>query len=161
MTTKDVAVRAAEKLVEWPNCTRPIPEFLTQLPWAAEADDAIADIVERILNASTVEEVIARSDTVEFADLKTQVITVYGFRMMPSTIDTGVGAYAVVDFVRAGSEAHEITTTSALGVLAQLARIYHLGGFPFKCSVLEIDTGKNGKNNPLYLAPAAQGEEPF
>lgn len=144
-------------LVPWEGCPKPIPEFLTLLPWAQTDDDAVSDIVARILNADTVEDVLARQDTVDFEQLVDVPITVHGFKMLPSTIDTGVGAYAVIDFTYTGADAHQITTTSALGVLAQLARVWQLSGYPFQCAVLEIDTGKNGRNNPLYLAPAADG----
>lgn len=145
-------------LVPWEGCNKPIPAFLTQLPWAQTDDDAVGDIVERILRADTLEKVLERPGTVEFADLVATCIVIHGFKMMPSTIETGVGAYAVIDFTYDGNGEHQITTTSALGVLAQLAKAYQLSGFPLRCGVLEIDTGKNGKNNPLYLAPASATE---
>ena len=148
-------------LVEWGGCNKPIPQFLTGLPWAQTDDDAVQDIVKRILGAKTVEDVIARAESVKFETLYGQVIVVHAFRMMPSEIDTGVGAFALIDYTEDGSAEHKVTTTSALGVLAQLARTYQLGGFPLRCAVMEIDTGKNGKNNPVYLAPASQGEEAF
>lgn len=142
------------ELVEWEGCERPVPKFTTALPWAHSGDEATLDIAARILTAATVEEVLARQDTVEFEKLFDVVIIVHGFRMMPSALDEGIGAYAVIDFTYDGSDKHQITTTSALGVLSQLARIYQLGGFPFACSVMEIETGKKGRNNPLYLCPA-------
>lgn len=145
--------RPSMDLVPWEGCDKPIPEFLTLLPWAQSDDQAVLDIAQRILSAENVEQVLAKSETVEFSQLVGVVITVHGFRMMPSTIAEGVGAYAVIDFTYEGNETHQITTTSALGVLAQLARTWQLGGFPLTCAVLEIDTGKNGKNNPLYLGP--------
>ena len=149
------------ELVPWEGCDKPIPAFLTKLPWAQTDDDAVQEIVARILGASTVEEVIARAESVKFETLYGSVITVHAFRMMPSAIETGVGAYALIDYTEDGRDEHKVTTTSALGVLAQLARTWQLGGFPLRCAVMEIDTGKNGKSNPVYLAPASQGEEAF
>lgn len=160
MSKKDEQPTSME-LVPWEGCDKPIPAFLTQLPWAQTDDDAVADIVARILGAKTVEDVIARAESVKFETLYGQVIVIHAFRMMPSTIETGVGAYALVDYTLDGSEEHKVTTTSAMGVLAQLARTYQLGGFPLRCAVLEIDTGKNGKSNPVYLGPVPEGTEPF
>lgn len=151
MTDKKMDEKALA-LVEWKGCTRPIPQFLTTLPWARTDDDAINDIVLRILNAESVEKALEQSDSVKFETLVDTVITIHGFRMMPSDIETGVGAYALIDFTETGSDVHKVTTTSALGVMAQLWKIHQLGGYPVHVGVLEIDTGKNGKNNPLYLA---------
>lgn len=148
------------ELVPWEGCDKPIPEFLTKLPWAQNDDDAVNDIAARILSAENVEQVLAKSETVDFEALVGVAITVHGFKMLASNIKTGVGAYAVIDFTYQGNETHQITTTSALGVLAQLARTWELGGFPLACAVLEIDTGNNGKNNPLYLGPVAEAETP-
>lgn len=147
-------------LVPWEGCNKPIPQFLTLLPWAQTSDDAVSDIVQRILNAETVDEVLKRQTVSEFEDLFGKVITIHGFKLMASTIETGVGAYAVIDYSDDGETARQITTTSALGVMAALARVHQLGGFPFRCAVLEIDTGKNGRNNPVYLAEAKYAE-PF
>ena len=151
--------RPGMQLVAWEGCNKPIPEFLTGLPWAQSDDQAVLDIAARILQAETVEKVLEKATTVEFAELVGVPVTVHGFKMMPSPIEEGIGAYAVIDFTYADNGTHQITTTSALGVLAQLARTYQLGGFPLACAVMEIDTGKNGKNNPLYLAPAADAEK--
>lgn len=150
--------KAGMQLVTWEGCDKPIPEFLTALPWAQSDDQAVLDIAARILAADSVDKVLEKSTTVEFSDLVGVVIVVHGFKMMPSTIADGIGAYAVIDFTYDGNDTHQITTTSALGVLAQLARTFQLGGFPLRAAVLEIDTGKNGKNNPLYLGPATQAE---
>lgn len=148
------------ELVAWEGCDKPIPKFLTLMPWAQTSDDAVADIVQRILNAESVDEVLKRQTVTEFEDLYGKVIEIHGFKLMSSTIETGVGAYAVIDYSDDGQTARQITTTSALGVLAALARVYTLSGFPFRCAVLEIDTGKNGRNNPVYLAEAKYAE-PF
>lgn len=152
---KETTFKPGMDLVPWEGCIRPIPSFLTELPWAQSDDDAVQDIVARILQAQTVEDVLARSETVEFEQLSGVVIIVHGFKMLPSLLEKGVGAYAVIDFTYDKGDTHQITTTSSLGVLAQLATTYRLSGFPLRAAVLEIDTGKNGKNNPMYLAPAS------
>lgn len=149
------------ELVPWEGCKRPIPQFLTLLPWAQDSDQAVTDIVNRILNAATVDDVIAQTQSDKLETLYGTVITIHGFRIMPSDLDEGIGAYAVIDYTPDGKSEHRITTTSAYGVLAQLFRTWQLSGFPLRCAVLEIDTGKKGRNNPVYLGPAEQGEEAF
>lgn len=158
---KTATETTSTELVAWQGCKRPIPAFLTALPWAQTDEQAINDIIERILKAETVADVIAKSSTNKFETLYGSVITIHGFRMMPSDLDDGCGAFALVDYTLDGNTEHQLTTTSALGVLAQLSRTYQLSGFPLRCAVCEIDTGKNGKNNPVYLGPVSEGEEAF
>jgi hypothetical protein len=159
--TKTDNQKASLDLVPWEGCPRPIPAFLTLLPWAGSDADAINDIVAHILQGTTVEEVLTRSDAVELEQMMNVVFTIHGFKMMASDLEEGIGAYAVIDFTYDGGTKHQVTTTSALGILAQLARIWQLGGFPFTCSVTEIDTGKNGKANPRYLCKVEAAETPF
>lgn len=148
--------RPGMQLVPWEGCNKPIPEFLTGLPWAQDDGEAVLDIAARILAAESVDKVLEKQSTVDLDELIGTVITVHGFKMMPSALKDGVGAYAVIDFTYEGNDTHQITSTSALGVLAQLARTFQLGGFPLTCVPLEIDTGNNGKENPKYLGPVSE-----
>lgn len=151
---------SAISLVEHPGCDRPIPAFLVDLPWAASDDEAIAEIIEQILLAETADAVIDRQGTVKFEELLGQTIWIDRFSMRPTDLDEGVGAYALIHFHLPTSNRDEVTSTSALGVLAQLAKLHHFGAFPRLVSVQEVDTGKKGKNNPLYLS-VPQVEEAF
>lgn len=147
--------RQGMELVDRKDCIKPIPKFLVELPWGDDENAAVEDIALQILYAESVEEVLSRRDSVEMEQLVGVPITVHSFKLNPSKLKDGIGAFAVIDFTYQGNAKHQVTSTSALGVLAQLARIWQLDGFPFDCAPMEIDTGNNGKNNPIYLAPAA------
>lgn len=143
---------SAIALVDHPGCPRPIPTFLVDLPWAASDDEAIAEIIEQILRAETADQVIDRKGTIKFEDLLGQTIWIDRFSMRPTDLDEGVGAYALIHFHVPGGDLDEITSTSALGVLAQLAKLHHFQALPRLVSIQEVDTGKKGRNNPLYLS---------
>lgn len=157
--SKAVVVRPPNQtLVPHEGCPRPIPAFLLDLPWAASDDEAIAEIIDQILRAENIDAVLDRQGTVKFEDLIGQNVWIDRFSMRPTDLDEGVGAYALIHFHLPNGERSEVTSTSALGVLAQLYKMHTMGALPRFVSVQEVDTGRKGRNNPLYFGPPAVEE---
>lgn len=150
MTTTDI-IKNQMELVKHPLASRPIPAFLVNAPWTVDDDEAQASIVARILAAEDADAVMAKSRTVEFKAYLGTEITIYDFRMRGSDLADGIGAYAVLDVADYAGK-REITTTSALQVLAQLVAWHRLDAFPVKCYVLEVELNKKGRSNPVYLS---------
>jgi hypothetical protein len=146
------------ELVEWAGCPRPIPQYLTTLPWSHSDDEIADDIAQRILTADTPARVLELTETTKFEDLVGRRVLVNGFVMRPSDLEDGVGAYALISFEDLDSGDMGITTTSAGGVLAQLARMFQLGSIPFRAVVTEVQAKKKGHDNPKYFTKM---EEPF
>lgn len=152
MTSTAIEKKALTQLVSHPGADRPIPAFLTSLPWAADDDEAINDIIAGILGAPTIDAALTRPSTVPFEDFMGTTFQIVDFKMRGSDLEEGIGAYAIMAVVRATDHAEMTTTTSALGVLAQLARIHAEDGFPIWVTLQEVEQNKKGRNNPLYLA---------
>lgn len=153
MTKTDVAKSTAGAMarVAWLDCPKPIPAYLTELPWATSDDDIVDAIAARILTAESPEEVLTLSEPTKFADLIGHRIMVGGFVMRASDISDGLGAYAMIAYSDVDSGENGFTSCGASGVLAQLARMFQLGSMPFEATVTEVVTGKAGRSNPLYL----------
>jgi hypothetical protein len=137
--------------VPWLDCPKPIPAYLTELPWATSDDDVVDAIAARILTAETADDVLTLSEPTKFADLIGHRIEVVSFVMRSSDIEDGIGAYAMIGYDDVDTGETGFTSCGASGVLAQLARMFQLGRLPFRCTVTEVVTGKAGRNNPLYL----------
>lgn len=130
----------------------PIPAWLAVLPFSND-DEGIADaIAERHLEATTVDELLKGSDTSAIEGLVGKHLVIRSVRLQASTLETGIGVYVAIDFTNAETGEQSVTTTSAKSVMAQLATAHVRGWFPLECTIAEVDTGKNGRSNPLHLS---------
>lgn len=147
-------------LVEWAECPRPVPRYQTDLPWVYTDDEVIAAISERILSAESIEAVLTLSEPTKMEDMPGRRILIGGFVMRPSDLDEGPGGYAMIAYTDADTLEPGFSSTGAAGVVAQLARAWELGSFPFACTVTQIESKSKGHKGPLYLTRIKQITSP-
>jgi len=129
----------------------PISRLFLALPWSSDDDSAVDAILENLLFAATLEDAGQKQSAGKITDYLGTAIVVHDMRMRAGDMEGGTGCYAVLDVTRSDETAHRVVTTGAAGVLVVLARAYLENRLPLLCIPEEVDTGKKGRNKPIYL----------
>lgn len=119
---------------------------------AQEDPEAISlAIVERILNATSVEEVLTPNQVVHARDIIGVPLNVTGIRWLESDFESGPGMYAIMDCVRADTDAHLVVSCGGQNVLAQLWKLNDLGAFPARVVIQQAPRPTKAGFLPLWL----------
>jgi hypothetical protein len=133
-----------------------LAKYLTEnMTASSEADDAVADIIAQVLQADSVDEVLADVDALHWHDFLDVPVTVYACKWQRSEYEKGMPFYVVVDGQRHDTGVRAPITIGAQTVIAQLVRLAQLNAFP--CTVtLTYATDKPTKSGyrPLKLSVA-------
>lgn len=142
------------QLVKVPGLERPVPAWAALIPYDPDSDAIAERIALRAFEAESLEEMLEESPTVPIESLVGGHIRIEAVTLLKSGIeeDNKVGVYCAMEYVNLRDGTRAVTTTSAKGVMMQLANAVLRGWLPFECTVAEVETGKNGRNNPLHLA---------
>lgn len=143
-----------------------VPAWAALIPYEPDRDVIAERIAFRAFEAETLEDMLGDNNTDEIEGLAGVPMRITGVTLQRSTIEQegGIGVYCVIEYTNLRDGSGGVTTTSAKGVMMQLANAVTRGWLPFDCTVAIVDTGKNGRSNPLHLASIAKGkpgEEPF
>jgi hypothetical protein len=108
-------------------------------------------IVERILNAKDVAEVLTPNQVVHARDIIGVPLNVTGIRWLESDFETGPGMYAIMDCVRTDTEASLVVSCGGQNVLAQLWKLNDLGAFPCRVVIQQASRPTKAGFLPLWL----------
>ena len=111
-------------------------------------------ITNRILSASTVEEILAPAEARHARELLDTPVIVTGLHFNQSDFEEGVGFYAAVDVEDAESGDRFTVTCGGRNVMAQLYALAKINAFP--CKVKFTQARKPTRNGywPLWLVQA-------
>jgi hypothetical protein len=148
-------VMAMEKVTD-DRFRRPVPLFLTQLPFGGD-NDAITDrIAAMILVADDPDAAQSDAGTMALKDLVGESIIVWDLRVMPGDKDGGWGAYLLLDVTRGDSDEHIVCNTGAKQAVVRLARCWADGELPVRGSPAHIaGTGKKGEPAVAFICEPA------
>ena len=101
----------------------------------------------QIAEATSLDELFAKSETLGLEDVEGVPITVEAVRFVKGREEFqgegSLGAFVVVEFTRSGGKGTEVLTTGARTPLMILYKIAELGGFPIKLRFLRSRTGND------------------
>lgn len=118
-----------------------------------EADAAVADIIAQVLQADSVDEVLADIDAMHWHDFLDVPVTVYGCKWQRSDFEAGMPFYVVVDGLRHDTNYRGPITIGAQTVIAQLVRLAQLKAFPVTLRLTHAtDKPTRGGYMPLKLS---------
>lgn len=129
---------------------------------ASEADYNGADpevvyqtIIQEIMGATTVEEVLNLPETSAFSDHEGDTLELRGFKVLDSDFEAGAPVYFAVGGTNLTDNEKVIITCGEQAVMAQLLRVDQLGGWPIRVVPTAAKrTNRHGKY-PLRLKMAA------
>lgn len=111
-------------------------------------------MVERILNAATIDEVFAIQEARHARDLLGVPIEVVDFKFNESDFEAGAKYYVVLDCYDVETGDKMAVTCGGATVVAQLYQLGHLGAFPIKVKFSQSKRPTKQGFFPLSLEPA-------
>jgi hypothetical protein len=147
MTTEVVATPINDALAEFLSAGRASA--------ALDPNQAALDMVQRILNAETVEDVLKRAEAIHARELVDQTIVLTGVRFNESDLKAdGPGFYALLEIVDENGEA-QVVTCGAVTVMAQAWKLNKLGALPMRVVLREAEKETKNGFRPMHLEPVA------
>jgi hypothetical protein len=131
---------------------RPVPRFLTELPWGGDDDEITDRLAAAVLVAEDPDKAQQESGTIKGASLVGKAITVHDLRVMDGNLEGGWGAYLLLDVTLHGSEDHLVVNTGAKQIVTRLARCWAEGQLPVDGAICELaGTGKQGNKALAFV----------
>jgi hypothetical protein len=142
--------------VEDERFSRPVPRFITALPFGGDDDEITDRIAAAILVASDADEAQSQTGTTAGKDLIGKTVTVWDLRVLDGEKPGGWGAYVILDVTVGDDEVHRVVNTGAKQVIARLANAWAQDELPIRGTFAEIDgTGKRGNAAVTFVAEPA------
>lgn len=137
--------REAMELVEDDRFGRPVPRFLTELPFGGDADETTDRLASALLVAEDPDDAQNTEGTLSGKSLIGKPITVWDLRVAKGDKPGGWGAYLLLDVTIEDSAEHLVVNTGAKQLVARLARCWAEGQFPVTGAIAAIpNTGGQG-----------------
>lgn len=147
---------AAMELTEDDRFPRPVPRFLTELPYGGDDDDITDRIAASVLVAADPDQRQSDAGTVAGKSLVGLRVTVWDLRVLAGDKPGGWGAYLLLDVTVGDSDEHMVCNTGAKQAVARLARCWVDGDLPVAGSFAEIGgTGRRGNAAVAFVTEPA------
>ena len=131
---------------------RPVPRFLTEMPYGGDDDDITDRIAMSVLVAADPDQAQADAGTVAGKSLVGEPIIVWDLRVLAGDKPGGWGAYLLLDVTVGDSDEHVVCNTGAKQAVARLARCWVDGDLPVKGAFAEIGgTGRRGNAAVTFI----------
>lgn len=132
---------------------KPVPRFLTMLPFGGDDDEITDRIASAILVADDADEAQNQQGTTAGKELVGQRVTVWDLRVLDGDKPGGWGAFLLLDVTVGDDEVHKVVNTGAKQVVARLANAWAKDELPITGTFAEIDgTGKRGNAAVTFVA---------
>jgi len=130
--------------------------LLTEMKDRAETDpeQISREIVNRILQASTADEVLATGDVRHARELLGQPILIHSIKLNESDYTDGAGIYMIVEASDPDFGESFAVSTGSSHCMAQLYRLSELGALPCKAKFTQATKPTKNGNFPMRLEPA-------
>ena len=114
--------------------------------------DVVADMIaDRLLRATSAEELFNAQGTTPTKQILGQPMTLRDCIFMPSEVDDAkIPIYAVLDLVDMNGVQH-VVACGGRAVVIQCLRAKEEGWLPWQVKLLEAGKERKGRNRPLYL----------
>ena len=138
-----------------------VPTWCSVFPWDPDTDAIAERIAMKAFEAETVDDMLTEHPPEDIESLLGSHIRITNASLTRSTVenDNALGVYLVIEYTNLEDGAKAVTTTSAKGIMMQIANAIVHGWLPMDCTVVEVNTGKNGRSNPMHLARYVAGME--
>lgn len=143
---------SAMEKVEDERFPRPVPRFLTELPYGGDDDEITDRIAASVLVADDPDTAQSESGTLAGRGLVGKSVVVWDLRVLAGEKPGGWGAYLLLDVTVDDSDEHLAANTGAKQAVTRLARCWVDGELPVKGSFAEIaGTGRNGNAAVTFI----------
>lgn len=133
-----------------------LAELLKDMRDRAEMDpEAVErDIINRILQAATVDEVLGTGDVRGARSILDQVVLIHSIKLNESDYTDGTGIYMIVECSDPDFGEDFIVSTGSGVCMAQLYRLSEMNALPCKAKFVQSKKPTKNGNFPMRLEPA-------
>lgn len=128
---------------------------LGQLAVIEDPEQIQKAILERLMSAETVDQVLREDETVATKALVGKRLRIIDARVMQSTFEGGLGVYLIADALDLDSGELIVINTGATKIVGQLIRLKQKNWLPVDVTVREVGRAKEGQDRALQLASLA------
>jgi hypothetical protein len=147
---------AAMERVEDDRFKKPVPRFLTELPFGGDDDEITDRIAAAVLVAADPDAAQNDAGTMAGAKLVGRTVVVWDLRVIPGQQPGGWGAYLLLDVTLDDGDDHVVVNTGAKQAVTRLARCWVDGELPARGSFAEIPgTGRAGNAAVTFVTEPA------
>jgi hypothetical protein len=137
---------------------RPVPRFLTELPFAGDDDEITDRIAGAILVAEDPTAAQEQAGTTGSKDVLNKTLTIWDLRVNSGALEGGWGAYLLLDVSLDGEDEHFLVNTGSKQIITHLANRWAYGQLPIRGAFAAIGgTGKRGNAALAFIT----APEPF
>lgn len=133
-----------EKVAD-PRCRRPIPRFMTELPWSEDDEEIQERIIAQILASDDPYAAAEDPTTQSGKNLVGQRVVIHDIRVKPSDRPGGWGAYLLCDATIGDSDIHQVVSVGAKQAVATLAYAHVNGDLPMAGTFRVVTESGDGK----------------
>jgi hypothetical protein len=131
---------------------RPVPRFLTELPYGGDDDEITDRIASAVLVAEDPDAAQDDKGTKAGKDLVGRRVTVWDLRVLDGDKPGGWGAFLLLDVTVGDDETHIVVNTGAKQAVTRLARAWADGQLPVTGAFAAIEgTGKRGNEAVTFI----------
>lgn len=134
-----------------PDIVRDFSLYVQAIP-EADDEDAGMQIVGRILDASSPDQLNALGELPSGEDVAGRTLVVHGLQRRPSSFDSGLGVYLVIDAADADTGESVRFGCGSTTVVAVLAKAHHEGWLPITVRITVADKATKAGFRPLNIA---------
>lgn len=133
-----------------------LAELLREMKDRVELDpeEISRQIVNRILQAATADEVLATGDVRHARDILGQGVLIHSIKLNESDYADGAGVYMIVEVSDPDFGESFVVSTGSGHCMAQLYRLSELGALPCKAKFTQATKPTKNGNFPMRLEPA-------
>lgn len=128
---------------------------LGQLAVVDDPEQIQRAILERLMAAETVDQVLREDTTVATKALVGKPLQITDCRVMQSAFEGGLGVYLIAEAIDLDTGELIVINTGATKIVGQLVRLKQKGWLPIKVTVKEVGRAKEGQDRALQLAALA------
>lgn len=139
------AYMASMEKVAHPDCRRPIPRFMLELPWAEDDEEMQERIIAQILASDDPYAAAEDPTTQSGKNLVGQRVVIHDIRCKPSDKSGGWGAYLLCDATIGDTDIHQVVSVGAKQAVATLAYAHVNGDLPITGTFRIVTETNDGK----------------
>jgi len=131
---------------------RPVPQFITELPFA-DPDEITDRIAAQVLTAADPDAAQAPEDfSIASKDITGKACTIHEMFVLATDKPNGWGAYLLLDCTIGDDPEHKAVNTGAKQAIVVIARAWASGRFPLEGAFAAIEgTGKRGNEAVTFV----------
>lgn len=120
----------------------------------SDSANAVEDILGRILQAETADDILAEDGLIEAEELLGVPVQIWSYKVNESDFTDGMPGYLVIDAIRQDTGEKVTIGCGAVKVQAQILKLKRIGALPIVVKFVKNEKGTKAGRHPLSLVKA-------